>query len=146
MRNVRRKIAFLKSLKFATSKEPNSHSFWAKGLILAWKEAEFCDLQNYREFLFNFRILKKNCGVWNFSFLGKIWWHKSSRKWTCRSAPSTPLLREQQRPWYKQEGYELCLKIVLWKTLAHFSLQCYSAGDKYVMYICVLLEWLLKVI
>ena len=44
---------------FATSKEPNSHSFWATWLILVSKEAEFWDLQSYREFFFNFRILKK---------------------------------------------------------------------------------------
>jgi len=50
LRNVRRKVAPLKSFKFATSKESNSDSFWARGLILASKEVEFCELQSYREF------------------------------------------------------------------------------------------------
>ena len=56
--DVCRKIALLKSLIFATSKEPKSHSFWAIGQILVSKEAEFFDLQGYR-FFFIFPILKK---------------------------------------------------------------------------------------
>ena len=49
--------------QFATSNEPNSHSFWARGLILKWKEAEICNLQSYREVFFNFRnqFFRKKC-------------------------------------------------------------------------------------
>ena len=50
--NVCRKIALLKSFNFETSKESNSHSFWATEPILVSKEAQFCDLQNYTEFFF----------------------------------------------------------------------------------------------
>ena len=46
---VCRKVALLKSLKFTTSKEPNSHSWWATGLILVSKYLEFRDLQSYRD-------------------------------------------------------------------------------------------------
>ena len=69
LRNVCNKVAHLKSFNFATSKEPNPHSFWATGLILVLQKAEFCLLQSYRVFL-NSRNLKKNYTVCNFSFLG----------------------------------------------------------------------------
>ena len=59
LRNVCRKIALPKSFNFANSKEPNSHSFWATGLILVPKEAVSCELQSYKEFFYNYRILKK---------------------------------------------------------------------------------------
>ena len=59
-RNGCRKIALLKNFKFATSKESNFHSFRATGLTLVSKEAEFCDLQSYRDFFFPiFGILTK---------------------------------------------------------------------------------------
>ena len=63
------KISMKKTIFFTTSKEPNSHSFWATGLILVSKEAEFCAVQGYKVFFFIFRILKKNYAFWNFSFL-----------------------------------------------------------------------------
>ena len=43
----------------ATSKEPKSHVFWATGLILESKEAEFRDLQSYREFFSIFEFWQK---------------------------------------------------------------------------------------
>ena len=64
----------LKSFNFATFKEPNPHSFWALGLILVWKEAEFCDLQSYRQFFF--RFLRKS-RHFEFKFLGKNAFKKS---------------------------------------------------------------------
>ena len=57
--NVCRMIALLKRFNFATSKEPKSHSFWAIGLLSVSKEAKFCDLQNYKEFFFNFSNSEK---------------------------------------------------------------------------------------
>ena len=54
LRNSCRKIALLKSLNFATSKESNFHSFRATGLMLVSKYADFCDLQSYREFFLQF--------------------------------------------------------------------------------------------
>ena len=59
LRNVRRNVALLKSLNFATFKESDSHSFRATWMILISEEAEFCELQSYREFFYNFRIMKK---------------------------------------------------------------------------------------
>ena len=53
------KNTLLKILNFANSKELNSHSFWATGQILVSKESQFSDLETYREFFFNFRILRK---------------------------------------------------------------------------------------
>ena len=67
---VYRKFALLKSFNFTTSKERNSHSFQAKGLILVSPETKFCFLQSRRELFFNFRILKKSCSM-GFKFLGK---------------------------------------------------------------------------
>ena len=77
LRNVCRKIALLKSFNFTTSKEVNSHIFWAAGLVLVSKEEEFCDLQSYRVF-FQFSNSDKNYTIWNFSFLDKkpFFWRK----------------------------------------------------------------------
>ena len=46
-------------VKISTSTEPNSHSFWATGLILVSKEAEFCALQSHREIFSIFEFWKK---------------------------------------------------------------------------------------
>ena len=70
LRNVCRKMALLKSFKFATFKELNSQSFWTTRLILVLKEAELCDLHNYRDFFLIFEVWK-NYAVWNIRFLGK---------------------------------------------------------------------------
>ena len=103
LRNVCRKIALLKSLNFANSKEPNFHNFWATWLILVSKEAEFCDLKCYREFFFSIFEISKNYAVWNFSFLGKntFFWKKynSTTKikfekktlWFCRAQNSASI-------------------------------------------------------
>ena len=76
--NVCKKIALLKSFNFVTSKEPNSFSFWATGLIMVPKEAEFFDPQSTREFFFRFSNSGKKHAVWNFSFLCKnaFFWKK----------------------------------------------------------------------
>ena len=73
-----RKIAHLKRFNFANSKEPDSHSFWATGLILVPKEADVCGQQSYREFFFLITNSEKSYAVWSFSFLDKkaIFWRK----------------------------------------------------------------------
>ena len=68
LKNVRRKFALLQSLKFLTSKESNSHSFWATGLVLVSKEAEFCDVQSYWEFFFSIFEFWKDLRRQDFKF------------------------------------------------------------------------------
>ena len=58
LRNVCRKIDLLKSFRFATSKEPNSDSFWATGLILVSTEAEFCIYKVTESFFLIFEVWK----------------------------------------------------------------------------------------
>ena len=60
--NFWQKTLFVKNknyVKISTSTEPNSHSFWATGLILVSKEAEFCALQSHREIFSIFEFWKK---------------------------------------------------------------------------------------
>ena len=60
LRSVCRKIALLKSLNFATSKEPNSHIFLRYRTDRYQNKRNFVIYKVTRGFFFNFRILIKD--------------------------------------------------------------------------------------